>query len=255
MNQEKSDSAPNFAFVALKKLKIPKADKIEAALREFLPAGVEVSDLSIDESAVSFSVEGHPTIFSFMDFPIPWDDLEGPCATSWIWPKATKMMKKHRAHLLVLYTGQNGSRIDQALLLTRLLAAASKAFDAIGVYWGYGCVVLGAEQFQEMAAEASDEDLPLFAWVDFRIQQNPDESFNVLTTGLEFFGCMEIEVIESTASLDDIMDAVGSVATITLQGSVIGDGDTIGPDEDYKIKTRHAKSHWDREGMVLRIEI
>src|SRR4051794_6677557 len=38
-----------------------------------------------------------------MPAPYPWTDLEGPCATSWMWPPQTPAttLKAHRSHVLV----------------------------------------------------------------------------------------------------------------------------------------------------------
>lgn len=164
-------------------------------------------------------------------------------------------MRRHNAHLIVTLLSQEGSQIDRCLLLTRLMAAATKAFDAIGIYWGYGTVVLSAEQFQEIAADSSREDLPLLAWIEFRVQQDSSGSLNMLTTGLDYFGCPEIEVLGSKRPVSEVLEAVGGLATILLQGETVEDGDTVGPDKQTRIRVRHARSHWDREGKVLRLEM
>jgi len=250
---KKEDPAATFAFVALREMKIPATNDIQAALQAFLPTNAAVTGLQISEKAVTFSINGQFAMFGFLDFPIPWTDLEIPCATSWLWTEATAEMKPHKAHLIVSYFGTDGTLLDRALLLTRLTAAAAKAFDAVGVYWGHGGVVLSARRFQDIAAKATTDKLPLLTWIDFRLQKNPDKTINVLTTGLEYFGCMEIEILNSHRSYEDIMDTVMGLATITLRGEVIKDGDTIGPDDQTKIKVRHAKSVWDRKGKVLRV--
>jgi hypothetical protein len=125
----------------------------------------------------------------------------------------------------------------------------------VGIYWGPGTVVLSNELLQKEAADASPDNLPLLVWIEFRVQHNEDKTANILTTGLAYFGCMDIEVIGSKKLASEILPMVMSVAGMQLNGDVFKDGDTVGPDAQTKIKTHHAKSHWDRPEEVLKIDM
>ena len=252
---KKSKNPPAFGFVALRQLSIPTRDAVESALAAFLPSSSTITELSIDDKAVSFKVDDQVAMFGYLRIPIPWGDLEEPCATSWLWPEAEEQMKNHQAHLIVMLLGDKGVHIDRCLLVTRLMAAASKAFDAIGMYWGHGPVVLSADQLQKMALCATHERLPLLVWINFYGEKRSDDSVNLLTSGLDYFGRMEIEILGSRRPFSEILDTALGIAQITLQGDVIKDGDTVGHDAQTRIKVRHAKSQWKRKGKVLKVEM
>ena len=252
---ERSKNPPAFGFVALRQLTVPTREAVESALATFLPPTSKISELTIDDQAVSFKVDDQEAMFGYLPIPIPWGDLEEPCGTSWLWPEAEEQLKDHQAHLIVMLLGDKGVHVDRCLLVTRLMAAASMAFDAIGMYWGHGPVVLSADQLQKMALCATHERLPLLVWINFYRERNWDESFSLLTSGLNYFGCMEIEILGSTSTVEDILDMALGIAQITIQGDVIKDGDTVGHDAETKIRVRHAKSKWKRKGKVLKVEM
>ena len=246
---------PVFAFVALRKLTVPTAQDVEKALKANLPDGTKIEDIQPDNKAITFSVDGQRAMIGLMDMPIPWGDLEGPCATCWHWKNATEEMKAQKAHVIVMLFSKKGTQIDQCILLTKLLSATTQMFDAIGIYWGHGSVVMNKEELQKSAATASKDDLPLMVWIEYRIQKNADGTVNVITTGLDYFGCMELEVINSKNKPTEILNMVMAVSSMTLNGELFKDGDTVGPDENTKIKTHYVKSVWDRPEKVLRIDM
>jgi hypothetical protein len=254
-NQPEDDEGPVFAFVALNKLTRPSADQVRAGLAAALPKEHKIGDVEIGDNGVTFSIDGRQAMYGFMEFPIPWEDLETPCKASWIWPSATKAMKPHKAHLIVFLLGDEGTQLERCVLLTKLLSAASRTFDTAGIYWGHGSVVIGSDQLQKMAEDASTENPPLLVWINFWRQRSEDGSISVFTEGLEYFDCKEIEVIKSKLPFPKIINTVMGVAHITVKGEVIKDGDTVGSDNQEKIKTRHAKSVRDAKRSVLRIEL
>jgi hypothetical protein len=151
-------------------------------------------------------------------------------------------------------TGSKDGLVERCVFLTKMLAAMTRATDAVGIFWGHGAVVLSSKLIQELAKDASVETPPLLAWVEFRVQRNPNRTMDILTTGLGYFSCMEIEVIASKRDLDAVMQLVTSVATMQLSGEKFDDGDTVGPDATTKIKTHHKQSVWPRKEPVLRID-
>ena len=169
--------------------------------------------------------------------------------------EATKSLKNHPAHLIVVLLGEEGTHLERSVLVTKLLSAASRTFDTAGIYWGHGSVVLSASQIQKMAKGASKDDPPLLVWVNFHVRKSPNGSTSVITEGLDYFDCMEIELVDSKQPFEKIMNTVMGVAHITIKGEVIKDGDTIGGENTTeKIKTWHAKSVRDSKTKVLKIE-
>jgi hypothetical protein len=250
----KGHMAPVFAFIALDTPKPASAQAVQESLVSMRPGTTPIRDLKVDAQSISFATGKYTCIAVLADFPIPWSDLEGPCAVSWMWKDATERMKAHRAHLIVTVQG-DGPRTERCLLLTKIMAALAAVHDTAGIYWGDGIVVHEPRFFIETAKTSDAQNLPAMLWIEFRIERNPDSTANVLTTGLDAFDLMEVEVIGTKRGVPEVLGIVVGAAAMMLEGEAFRDGDTIGPDANTPIKTRHAPSVWDRKGKVLRIDM
>jgi hypothetical protein len=245
---------PLLAFVALNQDWFASPEVLETRLKEFLRPEPGFSSFESKDSSIMFEVRGRIAAVSLMPIPIPWSDLEGPCATSWLWREATESMKEHKSHLIVMLLGSPLGPLDGAVTLTKIVAAMVEAHDTAGVFWSLGTLVVKPEMFVDIAKTATVENPPVPIWIEHRVQKNEDNSLNVITTGLDTFGCMEVEVLNSKNGLEELLNMVGGLAHLQLRGDVFKDGDTVGFDAETRIKTSHCKSIWDRPGKVLRMD-
>lgn|GEM_PF-755941 len=243
------------AFLALNTVKPCSIDKLHEEIKKMMPENTEISDMKDEKELISCTIQGNFCTLMTIKAPIPWTDLEGPCSTSWEWRDAEKKMKNHKGQILITVTGDKKDRVEKALILTRLMAAAIQCHDTAGVYWGDGTVVHEPGYFVKEAKAAYRDNLPVHLWCEFRIQKNEDKSLNIITTGMESFGCMEIEILSSTNKISYIMPFAMATAEMQLKGENIKDGDTVGFDEETRIKVTYEKSTWDRPGKVMRLHI
>lgn len=124
-------------------------------------------------------------ISSLMPRPIPWSELEGPCATAWWWPDAAPRMKEHKYHFWVTLIGGEIEPVERRLILTRAVTAIIGATDAIGVYWGEGTLVHEPKEFVRQATSATPDNIPGPLWIDVRVEHNDDGSFRCFTTVMQ----------------------------------------------------------------------
>lgn len=191
-----------------------------------------------------------------MPTPIPWSDLEGPCATAWYWPEATERMKNHKSHIIVSVVGTKLDKIDNALLLTKIVSAVAECASTAGIYWGAGTIVHSVETFKEMTEGRNREILPLYAWVDFRVIPEKKNSFSLFTTGFKLFDIMEIEIIKSKKQPNVLIDKAFNMGHYILDnGPVVKNGDTIGFTAGEKIKILHKNSMWDKSDKVYQLKL
>ncbi len=219
-------------------------------------AGAAVKDFKEEKGICSGSIGDQSATVSHMPVPIPWEDLEGPCETSWMWKDATAVMKAHRSHLLVVASGGDHSKLARCLLLTRVIAAMCEGEGVAGVYWGSGTVVIPPETFVR-ANKTGEEDgiVPVLLWIDFRVQKNEGGTVDVLTTGLSEFGKPEIEVLGSKRDGQEVLELLFDLVPYLLKtDDVIKDGETVGRSEEEKLRVHYVHSKWDREGNVMKIE-
>jgi hypothetical protein len=186
---------------------------------------------------------------------IPWSRLEGPAATAWYWPEAAAQLRNHEAHLLVTLIDESGSAIEKSLALTRLTAAVAATAPSVGVFWGPGRLVHPPAGFIDQAQECDASNLPLFLWIDFRVELHDDIGVRAYTTGLEALGQPELEVERFDAAAQSLIRHLYNLAHYVLdRKQVIRDGDTIGLAEDVSVTVRRDRSMLGGDLEVLRLE-
>ena len=192
---------------------------------------------------------------SLMPAPIPWNGLEGPCATSWWWPEATERMRAHKYHFIVALVGGSIEPVERRVILTKVVCTIVHDSDAIGVYWGEGTIVHEPGEFIRQAKSVNVHKIPGPLWIDVRVEENSDGSFRCFTTGLAPLGFLEIEVESSRLPRQELMGFIGDTACYIVNARKhIKAGETMGrsPTEQYKV--RHGASMFDR-ATVMYLEI
>jgi hypothetical protein len=211
-----------------------------------------------DKTILTFDVgDGAHVFLSLMPGPIPWSDLEGPCATSVLWRDAAKVLKPHRAHLLVTIMFKDSRpEIQKSNLLTQITASVLATCEAsLGVYWCNATLVVQPDLFREFAEKILPHGPPIPIWVDFRIGPNKQGKMSGFTTGLKALGHLEIETENSPEPASELRQRFeGLIYYLLENGPVIKNGDTIGEDQNERIKAVHARSAFGHEGQVMRLD-
>lgn len=263
---DESDSFPTdpaIAMVATSGDRLPRAASIVAAagvrgggkggfLRSLFGRGsAPPAEHEWEGPALVFAVGDAQLAVSLMPGPIPWSDLEGPCATTWWWEDAAEQMRSHTHHFLIALIGGSLEPIERRLLLTKVVAAVVAESEAVGVYWGEGTLVHEPSRFLKAAKGADADNIPMPLWVDVRVEPNPDGTSRCFTTGLAALGFLEIEVRNSALKREELWEFVGDIAMYVVSGrKQIPDGDTMGRTADEKYRVRHGKSMFDRPRVM-----
>jgi hypothetical protein len=250
---ENKGNVLSVAMIALRQASIPAVMDVIQAFKKLWDE--ETAEEFKDDSTFGFDTPEGQIICGLIPAPIPWEELEGPCATSLFWENAAMEMKGHKAHLIVTASPGDGDPISGARLLTKAVAAILKTSGVVGVYWGAGTLVHSPETFLDHAAQMAEECLPLYLWIDFRVVRDDGDTLTLFTTGMETMGFMELEVVQSRTDPEEAVDLTFNVAHYLLEnGLELGDGDTIGMSETQQIAIRHAPSIFDERGKVYRLE-
>ncbi len=222
-------------------------------------AGKAVSGIQRGDGAVfSFEVGDEFFALALMPAPYPAQDLEGPIATSWMWPRQPPIesVKQHRSHLLVTTTGGAADPVRRRLVLTAVTALAARQPGVMAVYWPEATLVLFPPVFVNMAEKInSPEAPPLYLWVDLRAFRNEDGTTGLFTTGLSPLGHMEIEIPRIDMEPGDLREWLLNIMYYLLEnGPVLKDGETIGMSAEQHIRIRHCPSSFGHPGTVIRLE-
>ena len=255
---KKNNKADNRALgmIAVNNTKNVDGKKLKKKIEKDWKNFPKIANINDDNGVITLFLKNNDAFFAmFIPKPIPWSDLEGPCATAYLWPKATEEMKNHTGHYIVSFTGtqSNYSILEQSLLVTKLMISIAEITDIIGFYWGSGTVVNSPKLFiNEGKACFKDGILPVFLWIDYRIQRNKDKSYNIITTGMNTFGHKEIEVHNTKKNPNDLLDYLWFLTRYLIEkGPIIKDGDTFGMNAKDKSKVRFAPSLWDRPDVMI----
>ena len=242
-------------MVALDTPSLPSPSELLASFNVLSRITIDPNSVLEEDGTMVFALEGDHVAIGLMPAPIPWSELEGPCATAWWWPDANEAMKNHNSHIIVGLVGGPGNLIQRHISLTRLTAAVAMHTDTAGIYWGSGTLVHEPKTFIEQAKSLSSDDLPLPLWIDFRIERNEDESYRLFTTGMRAFAKLEIEIPRSPLEPAELFNFACSIANYVItKNPNIQSGHTIGRSATEKVVAVHAPSMRDAEKTVLRLE-
>jgi hypothetical protein len=242
------------SMVLLREDHTPKAADIAKELAARWPDLPTATDLEDTEDIVSLRIAGSDVIMAKMPAPFPWSDLEGPCATSVLWPKAAEELKPHKLHWIVTVNGEL-EPIELSTLLTQATAALLAASPgALGVYWGNATLLVPKGIFIDFAEQVMPHGPPLHIWVDFRCGKDGERSSAGFTAGMTALGHMEFEAQGASEPPGELKERFLALAGYVLEnGPVIRDGDTIGEDINERIRVVYSKSAFGHEGQVMRL--
>ena len=267
-DEEKGDIA--LAFVCTSSTRLPPANQIVAAAGG--PSRKSASLLgrlfgAKPGASKEQEWQGTNLVFGFRDAmiavalmpgPIPWEDLDGPCATAWWWREASEKMRAHKYHFIVTIMGGTIPPVERRIILTNIVSAIIRHSNPVGVYWAEGTLVHEPQQFLEQAEGISEDQIPGPLWIDIRVEKNEDDdegSLRCFTTGLAPLGHMEIEVERAHLKPQELLEFVGDTACYMVNTNTpIRDGETLGRTATEKFKVRHTKSMFDR-GTVMCVEM
>lgn len=255
------------SMVPLREPAMPELDGIASVLKEKwpdLPAAARIEDdgegeadkdAEESDTILSFSL-GEDMIFAaLMPAPIPWSELEGPCATSILWENAEEELKPSTAHLIVTVMSQTEEPFDVAVTLTQATAAiASSMSQAIGIYWGNATLVVPTDLFMDMAAGLLPEP-PIPIWIDLRVGSNDSGGMAGFTQGMTALGHMDFETEDSPDSVGELRERFFGLASYVIEnGPVIKDGDTIGHEGEERVRVIYSPSAFGQDEQVMRLE-
>ncbi|RIK79720.1 MAG: hypothetical protein DCC67_10145 [Planctomycetota bacterium] len=246
------------SLIALDRPVLPDFADVAAWHAERFPEAPQPAASASTDKLLTFTIGDYTAAATLVPRPIPWTQLEGPAATAWYWPDAAEALRRHQAHLLVAVIDEGGRAVEKAAILTRLTTALVAASPSVGVFWGPGRLVHHPGAFVEQAVQMRDDNLPLFLWIDFRIEQTEEDGLRLYTTGLEALGQTELETAGYAGEAQELLNYAYNIAHYQIdQRKLIRDGDTIGLADEVQVTARRGPSMLggDLEVLQLQFEI
>lgn len=243
------------AFVALNSPRTPTQEQVAALAQDKYGLELVPHAEGNGDNGVFFDSPHGMAFFSLMPAPIPWGDLEGPCRTTLFWQDAEQTLRNHTHHFISSLLEGPGTPLERHIWFTKFVAAVAELSDVAGIYWGGGTVVNSPEVFCGQAEVLADDDLFPPLWIDHRIWKE-GRKVRFATTGLHAFGLPELEAEGEGWPPGELFEFCQNLVTYVIQrGAPIPDGDSVGRTAEEKLKIRHARSMWERDGLVMNLTI
>lgn len=230
-------------------------EALAAAFTSNWPDLPPVTDMAEQDNILSFRLGEADIAILTAPVPVPWSDLEGPCATSILWPDATASVGAHKSHAIVTVRGELDP-IAIATLLTQVSAALMAATpSALGVFWTNATLVVPKNLFIDFAVDVLPLGPPLAIWVDYRVGPTDNEGVSRgFTTGLAELGLMELEAQAAPESPSELRKRFEGISGYLLEhGLVIQDGDTLGESATEKIRVLFSPSSFGNKDQVMQL--
>lgn len=233
---------------------IPDLVSLSNFLRENYPDLPEVSNAETGEGNFAFNVGEADVVLGKMSGPIPWSDLEGPCATSFLWRNAANEVQGHKTHIIVTVSAKT-DLVSLSNLLTQATASVLAACpSAIGVYWCNATLLVPKALFVEFATGILPKGPPVHIWIDTRVGRQESKGVAGFTTGLDALGYMEVETEASPEEPGPLRERLYLLAEYVLSsGRMINDGDTVGEDAGEKIRVVYSESAFGNPKKVMKL--
>lgn len=213
---------------------------------------LEVDDReSSDESSV-LVIDGYSIAIGNMPLPIPGDEIKETAAYNYLWPNGEKEATKHKGHILLSILNAGKDPVAENLLFSKVASAILKHSKSLGVYIGGRTLLLSKDLYLGNTERMSAEDLPLYNWIYFGLRQDNGKQ-SIYTYGLADFGKKEMEIINSSRSLEELNEMMFNMAHYVIaQDVTLKDGETIGISATQKLKIKESGGKF-LDGSTLKI--
>ena len=205
-----------------------------------------------DHASLIFSVEGEMIAIAHMSIPIPPGDIEGTAQYAYNWQTALEDAKEHKSHLIVSLMRGGQDQIKRFKIFTKVICSLLRTTNSIAVYKGNQSLLIPKEDYLSEAQLMSDDYLPLNLWIYFGLRTT-DKVKSGYTYGLKEFNKTEMEVLNSSKSLEDIRGFLFNITHYVLDYDVtFQDGQTCGLSQEEKIAISISKGKF-VDGETLKL--
>ena len=249
-----SDSPSHLGMVLLASPILPTADAVIAAYADIAGAAAPLTLADRNDVTLIFDVGIDETaIVALMPAPVPDGEADDAARFS-LSGHAGWKLPAHRAHLIVRVSGPEG-RAPIAVLrdATHVLAAITKASDAVGVYVGAASATHEPSFYVDTARRTQT---PVMLWNGFSLAREPDGRLSLLSLGMKSLGLKDLLLTappdQGPAALEYFFTLLVYVAD---RGEDLPDGDTVGRTEQEVLPVRHVPSPLGDGRTVWRVDM
>ncbi|CAL2063593.1 DUF4261 domain-containing protein [Tenacibaculum sp. 190524A05c] len=214
---------------------------------------LKVDESESDDKAAVLLIDDYRIVIANIAAPIPGKEVENAAEFNYFWKNGAQEASKHKGHIVVSIMNAGKNPVQENVLYSKIASAVMNNSSSLGIYIGGRTLVLKKDFYLANVEMMTEEDLPLYNWIYFGIKQlNGKQS--VYTYGLSDFGKMEMEIIDSNKSIQEINEMMFNITHYVIAYNVtLRDGETIGLSAEQKLKISESKGKF-LGGNTLKIE-
>lgn len=215
---------------------------------------LQTDSSSVAEKTIVFSSPGATVMIAYLDYPASPAEIGTAARISWLWKNADEALR-HQSQVVISVIGKSNKTMELYQLFTKVTAGVLENTNSCGVYIGSQYLLLSKGFYTAAARNMRDnQTVPLYCWAYFGMAQEKDLNSGY-TFGLQEFGLLEMEVVNSKQSMADVHSMLYDAAlTVLKYNSQLQDGQTLTTVEGQKLKVRLSKAAF-QEGETLKLEI
>ncbi len=197
-----------------------------------------------DSGSFIFKIEGEMAAIAHMNIPIPSSDIKETAIYAYNWQTALEDTDEHQSHLIVSLMQGGQDQIKRFKIFTKIICSLLRTTNAIGIYKGNQSLLIPKDDYLNEAQVMSEEFLPLNLWIYFGLRVT-DKGKSGYTYGLKEFNKTEMEILDSSKSMEDIREFLFNITHYVLDNDItFQDGQTIGDSAEEKILIKFSKGRF-----------
>lgn len=172
--------------------------------------------------------------------PITGDDIQGAAKSNIFWNDALNEIQNHKSHILIAIRNVGKYPIQENILFSNIVTALLNNSKSIGVYIKDRNLLLKKDFYLAHVEYMDEQNLPLYIWVYFGISKE-DNKQSIYTYGLNYFNKLNLEIVNSSQSFNDLAELMYNLVHYIIASDVIlKDGETVGHSEEQKLKVTYS---------------
>jgi Domain of unknown function (DUF4261) len=238
--------------ILLKEKAMPDLKTILTALPKEWSVRTDSANIS-DKTAVFSSNGGATVMLAYLEYGINPAEINAAAGISWLWKTAKQDAAAHKAQLVISVIGTDDKTLELYRLFTKTAACALSKTPAVGVYMNSQYLLLEKDYYLQSAKNMDDKSIPLYCWVYFGILRQNDKSGGY-TYGLSEFGLQEMEISQSSASLQEAHALLFDAALYVVRtGTRLSNGQVVQLSPEQKISVALSDAVF-LEGKTLKVQ-
>lgn len=245
--REQEAGGKRYGFILLE---TPKFDFEQMFAQLKAQWNIDVKDYELKDGSLVFEWEDNLMAASLIEAPVPDGEAEYFAEGNYMWREAVETTKKHQAHLIVFTVNRSGDSVMAASVFSMLVSSCLNQRSVLGIYTSG--TVFQPKFYREVAEIMKKGEMPLPIWVYVGLIR--DEKGNGgYTYGMDVFGKCEMEILNSSHTLQEIQAFLYYVAEYVIKENMIfRDGETISFTSEEKLRITKSEAVY-VEGESLKI--